>query len=579
MKKKLFTLLLCAFAVLGAKAVTVEQQGDWIVVSNLPGNENNMDTWDLTDAQKALFVDNVKLKLVGNVSNDDFLAIKGKCKPASLDLENATFTTEGQTLGDIKTNLTSLVLPSNMTSIPDGFANDCTGLTTVVIPEGVTSIGTGAFGGCTSLSEVDFSEATNLVSIGEYAFSSCPITELDIPASVKYIETMAFQSCTSLQTVTIPANSNLVYIRQKAFVNFNNLKDVYVNIPVHSNTNGDKGTLDTAPTQIPWCELNAFDFQTLVNQTDVQGTYQAELHYPDSETDFEYYCGAWKEGMVFTQSNLNTIKDGDPNHGIGPQNGWQQFSKTGSPREILVIGSLLRTFSDEDDFIAPTGIHVYRATAYEEAANGGTLTLTEITYTKAGSTTASKYGIPGNTGVILKSGTDYVLENGATESKFYLSNPNTGDTFNYYPWQKDAGQNWLWPTLLGGDEISSADWSGKTVINRNFGFRVDTQDFRRLKKGKLAANKAYLKLPAEITQSLAEVNDGPSANFSDTSAGAKIAIIFEDADLSQTTSLKNVDEIVKNAHDNSFYTLEGVKVNAPMTKGIYVHNGKKVVIK
>ena len=31
--------------------------------------------------------------------------------------------------------------------------------------------------------------------------------------------------------------------------------------------------------------------------------------------------------------------------------------------------------------------------------------------------------------------------------------------------------------------------------------------------------------------------------------------------------------------DDTFYTLQGVKVSKPTTKGVYIHNGKKVLIK
>jgi len=77
---------------------------------------------------------------------------------------------------------------------------------------------------------------------------------------------------------------------------------------------------------------------------------------------------------------------------------------------------------------------------------------------------------------------------------------------------------------------------------------------------------------------LAEVNDGPGYETAAASSSAKVTLVFEDADFTQTTSLQNVDEIVKNA-DNNYYTLEGVKVNTPTVKGIYVRNGKKIVVK
>ena len=520
MKKKLFTLLLCAFAVVSAKAQKIE---DGVLYINGSSEAAFEHLSDITDNDGSTVTEIV---MTGDFSagwSSGWLTNAGTDAPS----EVATIDMSGATFGEGAWSFVS-------------FNN----LETIVWP--------------------DPQKGGNITKIPSYAFKNSSIKELTVPSSVKTIETMAFD-LNGLETITIPEDSELEIIKYQAFNNCSSIKDVYVYVNKHpgSGTDRDNKTI----TYFPWCEEQAFPYDITVEQTAIDNENLATLHFP--EEDFDFYCGKWKEGMLITHDNLVTFKDGEQ-----VQNGWQQFSTTGSPREVLVKGNLLRTYSDSKNLIAPAGIHVYRATAYQEAADGGTLTLTEITYKKG--TADTKYGIPASTGVILKSGNEYVLPNGATTSKFYLSDPADGDSFTSYEWSETAGQNYLYPTLSGGTEISSADWNGKTVLFRNFGFSVANENFVRLKKGKLAANKAYLKLPAEITQSLADVNEGPGLN---SSSNAKIAIVFEDADLSQTTSLKNVDEVVKNAHDNNFYTLEGVKVNAPMTKGIYVHNGKKVVIK
>lgn len=37
--------------------------------------------------------------------------------------------------------------------------------------------------------------------------------------------------------------------------------------------------------------------------------------------------------------------------------------------------------------------------------------------------------------------------------------------------------------------------------------------------------------------------------------------------------------VVGNTADNGYYTLQGVKVNRPTSKGIYIHQGKKIIFK
>ena len=69
------------------------------------------------------------------------------------------------------TSLTSVTIPSSVTSIGDGAFMGCTGLTSITIPESVTSIGEWAFLGCTGLTSVTIPES--VTRIGDKAFTGC----------------------------------------------------------------------------------------------------------------------------------------------------------------------------------------------------------------------------------------------------------------------------------------------------------------------------------------------------------------------------------------------------------------------
>lgn len=76
-------------------------------------------------------------------------------------------------------------------------------ITKLYISDGITHIGSSAFSGL-GISSLDLPDS--LVSIGEFAFSSCSeLTTLTIPDSVEIIGWDAFGSCSSLTSVTIPA--------------------------------------------------------------------------------------------------------------------------------------------------------------------------------------------------------------------------------------------------------------------------------------------------------------------------------------------------------------------------------------
>lgn len=130
------------------------------------------------------------------------------------------------------TSLTSIEIPSSVTSIGlDAFYNctnletvtfsdpveggvpsleeignrafwGCTALTSIEIPSSVTSIGTNAFYNCTNLETVTFSDDggdPSLEKIGTSAFCKCiSLTSIDIPSSVTSIKTSAFDGCTDI---------------------------------------------------------------------------------------------------------------------------------------------------------------------------------------------------------------------------------------------------------------------------------------------------------------------------------------------------------------------------------------------
>ena len=180
-----------------------------------------------------------------------------------------------------------------------------------------------------------------------------------------------------------------------------------------------------------------------------------------------------------------------------------------------------------------------------------------------------------------------------------------------YIQQGDKWNNYLVPTVQANDNLGNAyvDKSGK-ITYRYFGLSnyyrtkyhqsikdTDTQNdylgfFRLTSNGKSGANKAYLSIPAN-----AEVGNGVGATYgyidfngqllenkfhdqyeAETPAKfANMAMIFDDLiEGNETTGIKELETEVLN--DNKYYNLQGIEVAYPV-KGIYIHNGKKVIVK
>lgn len=105
--------------------------------------------------------------------------------------------------------------------------------------------------------------------------------------------------------------------------------------------------------------------------------------------------------------------------------------------------------------------------------------------------------------------------------------------------------------------------------------------FRYTAKGASDANKAYLSLPTRE-----DLKGGKYGyiNYNgqligtkdeDNESLAKMMIVFDD-EMGAVTEIKHVE--ATKSTDNAYYTLQGVKVLRP-AKGIYIHNGKKIVFK
>ncbi len=82
------------------------------------------------------------------------------------------------------------------------------------IPDGVVTIAPSAFYGCSELESIHIPES--VTSIGEYAFEYCSdLTTVNIPSNVTSINSGTFACCYSLTSLTIP--SNVISIEDDAF--------------------------------------------------------------------------------------------------------------------------------------------------------------------------------------------------------------------------------------------------------------------------------------------------------------------------------------------------------------------------
>lgn len=123
-------------------------------------------------------------------------------------------------LQDYRSDIKTVTIGGNVTSVGAYLFYQCTNLTVAVLGSSVTEIGKDAFCGCSSLGEVNI--PYGVTSIGEYAFSGCKaLTEIVLPDSVTSIGNGAFSSCSALTEIAIP--SSVTEIGSNAFFSCRNL--------------------------------------------------------------------------------------------------------------------------------------------------------------------------------------------------------------------------------------------------------------------------------------------------------------------------------------------------------------------
>ena len=194
------------------------------------------------------------LKIVGKINGTDLKFIRemagrddngGKTdgKLSILDLSEAKIVeggdayvrygdnhyTSNDKLGDYVfydcSGLTSLTLPSSVTSIGWGAFSGCSGLTSLTIPSSVTEIGNQTFYGCSGLTSLTL--PSGVTSIGNYAFEGCSgLTSLTIPSSVTSIGDRAFLGCSGLTSLTLP--SSVTSIGESAFTGCSGLTSLTI---------------------------------------------------------------------------------------------------------------------------------------------------------------------------------------------------------------------------------------------------------------------------------------------------------------------------------------------------------------
>lgn len=128
----------------------------------------------------------------------------------------STLTTIGAYAFRNCSKLASIELPSELITIGGSAFMACTGLTSIEIPDKVTGIGTSAFNGCTGLTSIEISD--NVQTLGASVFQGCTaLTRIILGSGVQTLGTSPFMSCTSLEEILI-YSENVITVSNSLWV-------------------------------------------------------------------------------------------------------------------------------------------------------------------------------------------------------------------------------------------------------------------------------------------------------------------------------------------------------------------------
>ena len=219
-------------------------------------------------------------------------------------------------------DMTSITIPSTITSIGSNAFEDCIGLTEITIPESVKSIDDGVFNGCSNLLSINLPEHLDI--IGNNAFEGCSnLKHINIPNSVQIIGIEAFKDCSALSSMELP--ESLVYIASSAFegcTSFNSIKTNKAPSPIRIGQINEYYTcFDAVTTMGVMCRITSHDSKEMsicgmmyCNNSNLELPDHVRFSYDDDEyrvnsIDSVAFANCKDLTVIFFYSVFDTIGD------------------------------------------------------------------------------------------------------------------------------------------------------------------------------------------------------------------------------------------------------------------------------
>lgn len=491
------------------------------------------------------------LKTIENIPSE-LNDIQGWCfegtalETVDLSKTNVTIMKDGVFFNN--TSLTSIQLPNKLEYFWDSAFNGCTSLNTIVMPSTVKAIYNYVFQGCTSLSNVTLNEGCT--TLGHHVFKNSSLAAVTFPMTLGSIDEYAFEG-TKLETVDL-SNTQIKKLPNGSFYNCEKLNDV--KLPIELTDIGERAFYKSAIASITFPsslqKIDAWAFQNTKLTNVVIPTKTG--HIGDGAfSDNAKLTTVVVNGLecylaVSAFAKCDKLKDVYITSNVEPDAGRYGYPFDNNPT-VHVVPNYLETFKglntcNTTNFDSNFSITLNKEwTTLTSAYNldfsnvEGGLTAYTAKYNEVNDAVALTQvkKVKAGTGLILKG------EVGKTYTLHILPSNETGldATDNQLVKCVDA----IWSTGRDNDYFLS---NGKFVKSKNDGWALPGKSYLYIEGGRHTNN-----------------SESPLRVYVDNTATA-------------INGITN-NPVVK---DEAYYNLQGVKVQRPQ-HGVFIHNGKKVVLK
>ncbi len=444
-------------------------------------------------------------------------------------------------------SITATTIPDDVTTIGAGAFYRCNNLSSVTIGSGVETIGGTAFYYCSNLTTVTM--GSSVKTIGDYAFYSCPkLTAITLPNAVKTIGEQAFYACTKLTTVNI--GSGLESIGPEAFYECNKLSSI--NIPENVKTIGYNAFINCDELEsvtIPAATLGSQVFgycDKLSSVTIGSSVTSIGMHA-------FWHCQNLASVTINAPSLVSyeekVFHDNHANLVINvPAGSLDDYAAGWSDNASKLRATLPTNNVASGDFAG------YWSTYYNNGCNVSVDDDTHIYYISA---------VDGTTATLTENTTDKVISAGQA----VLLKSTAADVAMTYSADASA-HDYTGNQLAGVDAATTtADYTSAHPEAQVFYTLANNSGlgFYKYIGENLAANKAFIALNVEVANARAFL-----FCLDETNSLTPITIPEQG---SPTRSLS-----LKGEGRGYYYNLRGQRVEQPTKKGLYIRNGKKVVV-